>query len=79
MRGCGCAIAWTALGRTVDDFGGDYVALPPTGVGELPAEVDAWREAGGTHVSVVTMGLGLDSVASHLDFLAAVADALDLS
>ncbi len=43
------------------------------------AEVDAWREAGGTHVSVVTMGLGLDSVDGHLDYLASVADALSLS
>jgi hypothetical protein len=34
---------------------------------------------GGTHVSVVTMGLGLDSVDGHLDYLASVADALSLS
>jgi hypothetical protein len=42
-------------------FGGDYVLLPRGGIGELTAEIDAWREAGGTHVSVVTMhrGLGL--------------------
>ena len=67
------------LGRSVDDFGGDYVALPRGGIDELTAEVDAWREAGGTHVSVVTMGLGLDSVDAHIDYLASVADALGLS
>ena len=47
------------LGRSVDDFGADYVVLPGGGIDDLAAEVDAWREAGGTYVSVVTMGLGL--------------------
>ena len=69
----------TALGRPAEDFGGDYVALPHGGIGGLTAEVDAWREAGGTHVSVATMGLGLDSADAHLDYLASVADALSLS
>jgi probable F420-dependent oxidoreductase len=68
-----------SFGRPVEDFGGDYVARPRGGVGDLTAEVDAWREAGGTHVSVVTMGLGLDSVDAHIEYLAAVADALRLS
>ncbi len=67
------------LGRSVDDFGGDYVALPRGSIGDLTAELDAWREAGGTHVSVATMGLGLGSVDGHLDYLASVADALSLS
>jgi probable F420-dependent oxidoreductase len=67
------------LGRSVEDFGADYVVLSPGGVGDLTAEVDAWREAGGTHVSVITMGLGLDSVDAHIDYLASVADALKLS
>jgi hypothetical protein len=69
----------TDLGRSAEDFGGDYVALPRGGVGELTAEIDAWRVAGGTHVSVVTMGLGLDSADAHLDYLASVADALSLA
>jgi len=68
-----------ALGRSVDDFGGDYMALSRSGVGELTAKIDAWREAGGTHVSVATIGLGLDSVDGHIDYLASVADALSLS
>jgi probable F420-dependent oxidoreductase len=66
------------LGRSVEDFGADYVALPQGGVADLKAEVDAWREAGGTHISVVTMGLGLDSADAHIDYLASVADALRL-
>jgi probable F420-dependent oxidoreductase len=75
---------WTALrgrvrdlGRPVDDFGADYLIAPgASGVADLPAQVDAWREAGGTHVSVVTMGLGLDSIDAHIDYIASVAAAL---
>src|SRR4051812_24969326 len=65
-----------SLGRSVEDFGADYVALPGGGVGDLTAEIDGWRQGGGTHVSVVTMGLGLDSADAHIDYLATVADAL---
>ena len=68
-----------ALGRSVEDFGGDWIVLPQGGIDDLAAEVDAWREAGGTHVSVVTMGLGLDSVEGHIDYLTSVANILGLS
>ena len=68
-----------ALGRSVEDFGGDYVALPQGGVAELTPEIDAWREAGGTHVSLVTMGLGLDSVERHIDYIKLVANTLSLT
>jgi len=66
------------LGRSVEEFGADHVALPRGGVADLTAEIEAWREAGGTHVSVVTMGLGLDSIDGHIDYLASVANALSL-
>jgi len=66
------------LGRSVQDFGGDYVALSGADVGELTQEIDAWREAGGTHVTVVTMGLGLDSVGTHIDYMANLAGTLNL-
>jgi probable F420-dependent oxidoreductase len=67
------------LGRPVEDFGAEYVSLNRDGASALAAEVDAWREAGGTHLALVTMGLGLDSVDRHINYLAAVADALTLS
>ena len=67
------------LGRSVEDFGGEYVWAPRGGAGDLTAAIAAWREAGGTHVSVVTMGLGLDSVDGHIDYLTSVADALSLT
>jgi probable F420-dependent oxidoreductase len=68
-----------SLGRPVEDFGAEYVARPQGGPGDLTAEIDAWRKAGGTHLSVVTMGLGFDSVEGHIDYLASVASALSLS
>jgi probable F420-dependent oxidoreductase len=67
------------LGRPVEDFGADYVVPSRGSVGDLAGEIIAWREAGGTHVSVVTMGLGLDSVDGHIDHIASVADTLGLS
>ncbi len=66
------------LGRSVDDFGGDYVALSGADVGALTSEIEAWRGAGGTHLTVVTMGLGLDSVGGHVDYLASLAGTLRL-
>jgi probable F420-dependent oxidoreductase len=68
-----------ALGRPVDQFGAEYVANVPGHVGDLPAEIDAWREAGGSHFSVSSMGHGFDSTEHHLDYFASVADALSLS
>ena len=41
--------------------------------------VDRWRQAGASHVSVNTMGAGLESVDQHLDALATAATALGLS
>jgi len=68
-----------SLGRPVEGFGADYVALRRGSIGDLSADIDAWRKAGGTHVSVVTMGFGFDSVDSHIDYLASVSDALSLT
>lgn len=77
--------AWDALrrqvadaGRPVEGFGGDYVALSGGDPDVLVREIDAWREAGGTHVSVATMRLGLDSLDAHLAFIADLAARLDL-
>jgi probable F420-dependent oxidoreductase len=68
----------SGLNRSLEDFGGEYVVRPQGGVNDLPAEVDSWRKAGGTHVSIVTMGLGLRSADAHVDYLASVAEALGL-
>ena len=69
----------SALGRSVEDFGADWIVLKRDNIGDLTAEINAWREAGGTHVSVDTMNRGLESAGGHIDYLTAVADSLDLS
>ena len=79
MLGRGCAIKVHDLDRSVDDFGGEYVTALRGGADDPTAEIDAWHEAAGTHVSVVTMGRGLDSVDGHIDYLASVADTLSFS
>ncbi len=68
-----------SLGRSVETFGAEYVLRPQVPPDDLTTEIDAWREAGGTHFSVVTMGLGLDTVDDHIEYLASVANALSLS
>ena len=77
--------AWTVmrerlseLGRPVESFGGDYMVLGRSGVAEVVEKIERWRGAGGTHASIVTMGLGHGSVEAHLDYIASVADALAL-
>lgn len=62
------------LGRLAEDFGAEFVLRPHSGSADIRATVDAWREAGGTHLSVVTMDLGFDSIESHIDYLASVAN-----
>ena len=68
-----------ALGRSVEDFGADWVVLKRDTISDLTAEIAAWRDAGGTHVTVDTMNRGFESVGGHIDYLSSVADSLDLS
>jgi probable F420-dependent oxidoreductase len=68
-----------ALGRSVEDFGADWVVLKRDSIGDLTAEIAAWREAGGTHVTVDTMSRGFESVGGHIDYLRSVADSLHLT
>jgi probable F420-dependent oxidoreductase len=68
-----------AAGRPVDEFGADYVALSGGDMDALLGEIDAWRDAGGTHLSVVTMGLGLESVDAHIGYIAALSERLGRS
>jgi probable F420-dependent oxidoreductase len=65
-------------GRSIEDFGVDWVAHPAAGLVELKHEIETWREAGGTHVTIAGVGRGFTSVESHIDYLASVAGALDV-
>jgi probable F420-dependent oxidoreductase len=62
-------------GRSVEDFGAEYVAFSQ-GVDDLTKDVEAWRAVGGTHLSISTMGFGLDSVDAHIDYIASAAGVL---
>ncbi|MBL7488153.1 LLM class F420-dependent oxidoreductase [Frankia sp. AgB1.9] len=66
-------------GRPVEGFGAEYVVLAQGDLDTAVAEIDAWRAAGGTHISVATMGRGLDSADGHLDVLTTLANALNLT
>ncbi len=66
-------------GRDADRFGGEYVALSGGDVGELLNEVEDWRERGGTHLTVVTMRLGLRTLGAHIDYIASLSARLGLS
>jgi probable F420-dependent oxidoreductase len=68
----------SALDRSVEDFGADWVLLKRGSVGELTAEIDAWREAGGTHVSVDTMDRGFESAGDHIEYLTSISGALGI-
>jgi probable F420-dependent oxidoreductase len=61
----------TATAGTAEGFGHE-LAVRADSPDDVAAAIEAWTEAGGTHASVVTMGLGLDSTEAHLDFIASV-------
>ena len=63
-------------GRSDEGFGGEYVVMSRKGPEEVTAKIGAWRDAGGTHAAVLTMGLGLGSIDGHIEYLAAIADVL---
>lgn len=42
-------------------------------------EIETWRAAGGTHFTVLTMGLGLDSIEAHVDYVARLSILLERS
>jgi len=62
-------------GRADQDFGHTFVTLMSLSEGEAIDAAEKWREAGGTHVSISTMGMGHGtSVDAHLDFIGRIAD-----
>jgi probable F420-dependent oxidoreductase len=55
------------------------VTFGDAGLPKLLDQVERWRNAGATHLSVNTMGAGLGAVDGHLKVLAEIAGALGLS
>ena len=64
-------------GRSAEGYGADLVMTRPGNATGVAATIERWRNVGGTHASVVTMGRGFDSTEAHLDFMAEVRAAID--
>jgi hypothetical protein len=54
------------LGRDRDAFGFESIQQYSRGDNQWPGDIAAWREAGGSHISVVTMGANLTTVDGHI-------------
>jgi probable F420-dependent oxidoreductase len=59
-----------ANGRDMTSFGRELVRTGPTQLSDTIDDLRRWRDLGGTHFGVVSMGMGLDSAEAHLDFFA---------
>jgi probable F420-dependent oxidoreductase len=55
------------LGRPRDLFGFESIQQYSRGDNQWPGDIAAWRDAGGSHISVVTMGANLTTVDSHIE------------
>ncbi len=64
-------------GRSSVPFGTELITSRAEDVVDIVATAERWREAGGTHLSVLTTRFGFRSTAEHVDFVAATKSALD--
>src|ERR1700726_3925886 len=55
------------LGRDVDAFGFESIQQYSRGDNQWPGDINAWRDAGGNHISVVTMGANLNTGDAHIE------------
>jgi hypothetical protein len=53
--------------------------LAALGVEAAADTIKRWEDAGGTHASVVTMGMGFGATEAHVDYIADVAAKVGLS
>jgi hypothetical protein len=70
------AAAATEAGRNPAAIGMEGRVSWTGDAGAVTAELEAWADAGASHVSVNTMGAGLTTVDEHLEVLATVAESL---
>ena len=63
--------------RDLAGFGLDLGILRAGNADQTVAAIEAWRAAGGTHATVVTMRKKFDSVEAHIDFMGTVKALLD--
>ena len=62
--------------RSLDGFGAEVTIGSRQGVDDVARRIEQWEELGGTHASVISMGLGLDSAQAHIEYFAQVAAAM---
>ena len=56
-----------ALDRDLGSFGFESVQQYSRGDNQWPSDIASWRTAGGSHISVVTMGANLGTVEAHIN------------
>jgi probable F420-dependent oxidoreductase len=64
-------------GRSTDGYGADFVMLRAQNADEAMDSLKRWKDAGGTHASVVTMGLGFTETRQHIDYISEVRALID--
>ncbi len=56
-------------GRSEAGFGRDLITIRATDLDQAVETAQRWRDLGGTHVSINSMGKGLTTVEAHIDFI----------
>jgi probable F420-dependent oxidoreductase len=64
-------------GRSADGFGLELIATRARSAADVVETAERWHAAGGTHLSVLTIKMGLDTAAAHVDYARSVKDTLD--
>ena len=64
--------------RSTDTFGFELIATRARSAAQVVETAERWQSAGGTHLAVLTIKLGLDTAAAHLDYARSVKDSLDI-
>lgn len=59
-------------GRPLAGYGLEFITNAARSVDDAVRMANTWREAGGTHLSVCTMGMGFKGVEAHIEFIAEV-------
>jgi probable F420-dependent oxidoreductase len=58
--------------RPASDFGAEYLTPDSSSIEQIVDLVSRWRDAGGSHIGVRSMGRGFTNVRQHTDFFADV-------
>lgn len=64
--------------RSTKDFGVNWSTMVGQDVDTVTSQLKRWEDAGGTHASVVTMGMNFKTIDEHIDYIAELARKLNL-